>query len=75
LIRNVSAIPLEPYFFADVKYFLRTRGFQESDIVVLTDDTNDPSRYPSKANIIQWMRWLAHGPPLHKHSRLPRASD
>lgn len=39
--------------------FLTSRfGYQQQDIVVLTDDQNDMVRVPTRANIIRAMQWL-----------------
>ncbi|CAG8694507.1 16766_t:CDS:2 [Dentiscutata erythropus] len=45
---------------ANVKKFLiEVYGFQESNMVILTDDQKDPTRIPIKANILEAMKWLA----------------
>jgi hypothetical protein len=36
-------------------------GYQSQDIVVLTDDTQDPRTMPTRANIIKGMQWLVDG--------------
>jgi hypothetical protein len=33
-------------------------GYDPSDIVVLTDDTQDPRALPTRENIIRAMQWL-----------------
>ncbi|KAG8921750.1 Ca(2+)-dependent cysteine protease [Tulasnella sp. 418] len=43
----------------DMKNFvIRKFGYKEEDIVILTDDTRDSRKYPSKANIIRALLWL-----------------
>ncbi|KAF9969353.1 Ca(2+)-dependent cysteine protease [Actinomortierella ambigua] len=43
----------------NIKAFLfRQYGFREEDSVTLTDDQRDPTRIPTKANIISAMQWL-----------------
>jgi hypothetical protein len=36
-------------------------GYHASDIVMLTDDAQDPRSIPTKANIMQAMGWLVAG--------------
>jgi len=36
-------------------------GYDNNDIVVLTDDTDDPLRKPTKAKIVRLMKWLVDG--------------
>ncbi|CAG8739257.1 34792_t:CDS:2, partial [Racocetra persica] len=44
---------------ANVKRFLiESYGFQESDMVILTDDQQDQTKIPYKANILEAMKWL-----------------
>ncbi|KAF7791691.1 hypothetical protein EIP86_002714 [Pleurotus ostreatoroseus] len=46
----------------NVKRFLCSYyGYREEDIVMLTDDTNDPRRIPTKQNMLQAMQWLVNG--------------
>ncbi|KAF9938105.1 Ca(2+)-dependent cysteine protease [Mortierella alpina] len=43
----------------NIKAFLiRQFGFREEDTISLTDDQRDPTRIPTKANIIAAMQWL-----------------
>lgn len=45
----------------NVRNFLMKTGnwnFKREDIVVLTDDTHDPRRLPTRANILGAMKWL-----------------
>ncbi|KAI1291636.1 Ca(2+)-dependent cysteine protease [Mortierella claussenii] len=43
----------------NIKAFLiRQFGFREEDCVTLTDDQRDPTRIPTKANMIAGMQWL-----------------
>ncbi|KAF9926528.1 Ca(2+)-dependent cysteine protease [Linnemannia zychae] len=42
----------------NIKQFIQRFGFFERDIVTLTDDQADPTRIPTKANIIAGMQWL-----------------
>ncbi|KAG0353666.1 Ca(2+)-dependent cysteine protease [Gamsiella multidivaricata] len=39
-------------------FVIRQFGFKEEDCVTLTDDQRDPTRIPTKANIIAGMQWL-----------------
>ncbi|CAG8502324.1 8737_t:CDS:2 [Racocetra fulgida] len=44
---------------ANMKRFLiESYGFQESDMVILTDDQQDQTKIPYKANILEAMKWL-----------------
>ena len=40
-------------------------NFKSEDIMVLTDDTRDPRRLPTKANILGAMKWLVKGSKAH----------
>jgi hypothetical protein len=40
-------------------------GFKPENIVVLTDDTRDPKRLPTKANILGAMKWLVKDAKAH----------
>merc|ERR1740123_2350235 len=40
---------------------IKTRGFQASNIKVLTDDQRCPNLRPTKKNIIEGMQWLVEG--------------
>jgi len=43
----------------NIKMFItRQFGFQEQDMIILTDDQRDPTRIPTKANMLAAMRWL-----------------
>ncbi|KAF9907852.1 Ca(2+)-dependent cysteine protease [Linnemannia zychae] len=42
----------------NIKAFIRRFGFREEDSVTLTDDQADPTRIPTRANIISAMQWL-----------------
>ncbi|KAI8376291.1 caspase domain-containing protein [Radiomyces spectabilis] len=45
----------------NVKEFLTTLyGFDEADMVILTDDQTDPKFIPTRANIVAGMQWLVH---------------
>ena len=35
-------------------------GYNPADIVILTDDTNNPRQLPTRQNLIHAMRWLVH---------------
>lgn len=41
--------------------FLHKRGFNPANMRVLTDDLQDSSRQPTKANILRDLRWLVQG--------------
>jgi len=46
----------------NVKHFIIQRyGFKEGDIVVLTDDTQNPASRPTKQNMARAMQWLVQG--------------
>ncbi|OCF55078.1 metacaspase [Kwoniella mangroviensis CBS 10435] len=46
----------------NVQRFICERfGYIPADIVMLTDDTNDPRTLPTRENIIKGMRWLVEG--------------
>jgi len=40
-------------------------GFGQENIMVLTDDTRDPRRLPTKANILGAMKWLVKDAKAH----------
>jgi hypothetical protein len=42
----------------NIKAFIRRFGFREEDTVTLTDDQTDPTRIPTKVNILSGMQWL-----------------
>eukprot|EP01112_Ceratiomyxa_fruticulosa_P008250 TRINITY_DN2132_c0_g1_i1.p1 TRINITY_DN2132_c0_g1~~TRINITY_DN2132_c0_g1_i1.p1 ORF type:complete len:404 (-),score=71.82 TRINITY_DN2132_c0_g1_i1:210-1421(-) len=45
-----------------IQYLLTTKlSFQASDIVLMTDDSTDPARKPTRKNIIDGIRWLVTG--------------
>ena len=35
-------------------------GYKREDMVILTDDSNDPNTIPTRANILQAMQWLVN---------------
>ncbi|KAF9201735.1 Ca(2+)-dependent cysteine protease [Haplosporangium sp. Z 27] len=39
-------------------FIIRQYGFREEDTISLTDDQKDPTRIPTKANILAAMQWL-----------------
>ncbi|OMH82790.1 Metacaspase-1, partial [Zancudomyces culisetae] len=41
-----------------IKFISEHFGFQEKDMVVLTDDQQNPSRIPTRDNILRAMKWL-----------------
>ncbi|ORX92922.1 metacaspase [Basidiobolus meristosporus CBS 931.73] len=46
----------------NVKNFVFSRyGFSEQNSVILTDDQQDPSKIPTRDNIIRGLRWLVEG--------------
>ncbi|ORY02639.1 hypothetical protein K493DRAFT_277186 [Basidiobolus meristosporus CBS 931.73] len=46
----------------NVKNFVFSRyGFSEQTSIILTDDQKDPSRIPTRQNIIQGLHWLVEG--------------
>ena len=40
---------------------LRSFGFPAQSVRTLTDDQKDPTRQPTKANILRDIKWLAEG--------------
>ena len=50
---------------ADMTRFTGNWGFKSEDILVLTDDTRDSKRLPTKANILGAMKWLVKGAKAH----------
>ncbi|KAG2022354.1 hypothetical protein CC2G_000112 [Coprinopsis cinerea AmutBmut pab1-1] len=46
----------------NLKNFLLERGFEEENIRVLTDDQEDDDSRPTKANIIENLKWLVEDP-------------
>ncbi|KAF9647631.1 hypothetical protein BDM02DRAFT_3156037 [Thelephora ganbajun] len=47
------------------KFLLKNWNFKPEDIVVLTDDTQDPRRLPTKANMLSAMKWLVRDAKAH----------
>jgi len=45
----------------NVKNLIKSRGFHEGDMVILTDDQRDPQYQPTRDNIIEGMLWLVEG--------------
>ncbi|OCF31458.1 hypothetical protein I316_06860 [Kwoniella heveanensis BCC8398] len=43
------------------KFICERFGYQPADIVILTDEVNDPRTMPTRENIINGMRWLVEG--------------
>ncbi|WVW83495.1 hypothetical protein I302_105516 [Kwoniella bestiolae CBS 10118] len=43
------------------KFICERFGYRPADIVMLTDDTNDPRTLPTRENILKGMRWLVEG--------------
>ncbi|ODN73584.1 hypothetical protein L202_08084 [Cryptococcus amylolentus CBS 6039] len=43
------------------KFITERYGYKLEDIVMLTDDTNDPRTIPNRENIIKGMKWLVDG--------------
>jgi len=50
---------------AHMTHFTGSWGFRPEDIVVLTDDTRDSRKTPTKANIMGAMKWLVKGAKAH----------
>ncbi|TFK18663.1 metacaspase [Coprinopsis marcescibilis] len=45
----------------NIKEFLHSRGFEEDDMLILTDDQEDEELRPTKENMINGMQWLVDG--------------
>merc|ERR1712232_905545 len=45
----------------NMQQFLEQRGFRGANVRILTDDLQDRSRQPTKANILRDLKWLAQG--------------
>ncbi|KAH9913686.1 caspase domain-containing protein [Epithele typhae] len=45
----------------NVRRFLSHRGYKKEDIVILTDDSPNPREQPTRANMLDAMRWLVKG--------------
>ncbi|WWC85156.1 uncharacterized protein L201_000013 [Kwoniella dendrophila CBS 6074] len=43
------------------KFICERYGYRPADIVILTDDSNDPRTMPTRDNIIKGMKWLVQG--------------
>ncbi|KAI9168192.1 hypothetical protein H9P43_007564 [Blastocladiella emersonii ATCC 22665] len=43
----------------NVSNFISQHGFSRENMLILTDDQDDPNRLPNKANIVSAMKWLA----------------
>ena len=52
------AVPLTAHFAGNW-------NFKPEDILVLTDDTKDPRKLPTKANILNAMKWLVKDAKAH----------
>ncbi|KAF7437385.1 Metacaspase [Pleurotus ostreatus] len=46
-------------------FLIRNHRFRESDIVMLTDDSPDPGKLPTRSNIIRAMKWLVRSGRPH----------
>lgn len=44
-----------------MKAFLLERGWAAGDMLILTDDQHQPQKLPTKANMLDGMRWLVRG--------------
>ncbi|EIN05383.1 hypothetical protein PUNSTDRAFT_74822 [Punctularia strigosozonata HHB-11173 SS5] len=44
-----------------MRFLHRNYGFKQEDIVILTDDRSDPRARPTKANMVDAMKWLVSG--------------
>lgn len=42
----------------NVSAFLTEKGYRREDMVILTDDQQDPRSHPTKDNILRGMHWL-----------------
>ncbi|KAL4261723.1 peptidase C14B family protein [Pleurotus pulmonarius] len=47
------------------EFLIRNHRFRKSDIVMLTDDSPDPSKLPTRSNILQAMKWLVRSGKPH----------
>lgn len=45
----------------NVRNFLLQHGYQQDDMVILTDDQQNPRSIPTRDNILRAMRWLVEG--------------
>ncbi|KAK0223350.1 metacaspase [Armillaria fumosa] len=43
------------------RFLIRTFGYKEGDIVMLTDDSRNPRQVPTRDNILHAMQWLVAG--------------
>ncbi|KAK0469647.1 caspase domain-containing protein, partial [Desarmillaria tabescens] len=43
------------------RFLIRTFGYKQEDIVMLTDDSRNPRQIPTKENILHAMQWLVAG--------------
>nr|CAG8523578.1 7907_t:CDS:2 [Entrophospora candida]CAG8529180.1 12347_t:CDS:2 [Entrophospora candida] len=43
------------------KFIINTYGFSESNMLILTDDQLDPSKIPTRENLLNAMKWLVSG--------------
>ena len=50
-----------------VKGLLTRNGYQESQMMVLVDNHADPRYHPTKANILQGIKWLVTGASAADH--------
>ena len=41
------------------------RGYKDEDMVILTDDSPDPRKQPTRANVLDAMHWLVRGARPH----------
>ena len=43
---------------ANIKTFVKERGFEDSNIRVMTDDQLDTTKIPTRQNMIEGLKWL-----------------
>ncbi|CAJ0837868.1 12340_t:CDS:2 [Entrophospora sp. SA101] len=43
------------------KFIINTYGFSESNMLIMTDDQLDPSKIPTRENLLNAMKWLVSG--------------
>ena len=49
----------------NVRRFLMKNNYKSSEIIILTDETNDSRKLPTYDNILEAMRWLVRGAKPH----------
>ena len=61
-LRRASLSPAVP---AHLLTRFADRGYKDEDMVILTDDSPDPRKQPTRVNVLDAMHWLVRGARPH----------